>query len=172
MGNQINETFHHSEVTRVSVMMPNTVNNYELEMWEDLEKLCSVFEDLTTKNALVIVSTITPSDRHGISFQFVTERIRSIAQLHELSIPGRISDNRHRVSQLAATNRETSLPESINGLGQGPPCSPTGTSWGTRVRSQRRCVINKVINRDPAEELQVGPNNYRHFMEAWNLPWR
>ena len=38
MGNQINETFRHSEVTRVSVMMPNTLNNYELEMWEDLEK--------------------------------------------------------------------------------------------------------------------------------------
>ena len=70
---------------RVSNTMPNTVNNYELEMWE---KLCSVFEDLMTKNALVIVSTITPSNRHGISFQFVTERIRSIAQLHELFIPG------------------------------------------------------------------------------------
>ena len=63
MGNQINETFRHSEVTRVSVMMPNTINNYELEMWE---KLCSVFEDLTTKNALVIVSTITPSNRLDI----------------------------------------------------------------------------------------------------------
>ena len=146
MGNQINETFRHSEVTRVSVMMPNTVNNYELEMWEDLEKLCSVFEDLTTKNPLVIVSTITPSNRHGISFQFVTERIRSIAQLHELSIPGRISDNRHRVSQLAATNRETSLPESINGLGQGPPCFPTGTSRGTRVSKQLEEERDKQSN--------------------------
>ena len=62
-------------------------------MWEDLEKMHALFEDLTTKNALVIGSTITPADRLGISFQFETERKRSIAQLHELSIPGRISDS-------------------------------------------------------------------------------
>ena len=35
---QIYETFCHSEVTRVSVMRPNTVDNYELDMWENLGK--------------------------------------------------------------------------------------------------------------------------------------
>ena len=34
MGRQIYETFRHSEVMRVSVMRPNTVDKYELEMWE------------------------------------------------------------------------------------------------------------------------------------------
>ena len=38
MGSQIYKTFRHIAVMRVSVMMPNTVNNYKLEMWEDLEK--------------------------------------------------------------------------------------------------------------------------------------
>ena len=154
-------------MTYVSVILPNTVDHYELEMWEGLEELQAVFGALASTSVLVMVSTITPSDRLGTTFQFNTERIRSIAQLHELSIPGRISESRHRVSQLAATNRETSLPESINGLGQGSPCSPTGTSRGTRVQSRRRSVIFKVINRDPAEEPQVGPNNYQHFMEAY-----
>ena len=105
MGSQIYKTFRHIAVMRVSVMMPNTVNNYELEMWEDLEKLCSVFEDLTTKNALVIVSTITPSDRLGITFLFNTERIRCIEQLHKVSIPRRISDSRCSAGQLPTINR-------------------------------------------------------------------
>ena len=64
-----------------------------------------------------MVSTITPSDRLGFTFQVDTERIRTIAYLHELSIPGRISDGRHSASPLDAVIRETSLPGSTDGLG-------------------------------------------------------
>ena len=58
MGRQIYETFRHR---------PNTVNNHELETWENFGKLQGLFDDLTTKNALFIVSTITPSDRLDIT---------------------------------------------------------------------------------------------------------
>ena len=71
-------------------------------MCEDLEKLKAVFEYLVTKTALGVVSIITPSDRLGIIFQFDTERIRSIQQLHELSILGRISNNRYSAGQQSA----------------------------------------------------------------------
>ena len=117
MGSQIYETFLHTEVTDVSVMMPNTVEHYELEMWEGLEELQAVFGALASTSVLVMVSTITPSDRLGTTFQFNTERIRSIAQLHELSIPGRISGDRHSTRQLDAINRVTSLPGSTDRLG-------------------------------------------------------
>ena len=71
-------------------MMPNTVDRYKLDMWEGLERLQAIFEDLASRTALIMVSTITPSDRLGITFQFDTERIRTVAQLHELPIPGKI----------------------------------------------------------------------------------
>ena len=111
MGRQIYKTFRHSEVTKVNVMMPNTVYIYELKMWENLVKFQAVFEDLTTKNALVIVSTITSSDRLGITFQFDTKRIISIEQLHELSIPGRISNSRLSAVQRSAVQGSTDEPE-------------------------------------------------------------
>ena len=95
MGKQIYETILPSEVTGVNIMRPNAADNYDLEIWEALRKLQAVFKDLTPTTALVTVSNITPFDRLGITFQFGTERIRSVAQLHEFSIPGRISTNRH-----------------------------------------------------------------------------
>ena len=49
MGKQIYETFLPSEVTEVTIMMQKAVNNYDLEMWEDLGGLQAVFEDLATK---------------------------------------------------------------------------------------------------------------------------
>ena len=63
------------------------------------------------------MSTVTTFDRLAITFQFDIERIRSIEQLHELSIPGRISDSRHSAGQLAAIDRETSLQGSTDGPG-------------------------------------------------------
>ena len=90
MGKQIYETFLPSEVTEVTIMMQKAVNNYDLEMWENLGGLQAVFEDLATKNARVTVSTITPFDRLGITFHIDTERIRSVAQLYKFSMPGRI----------------------------------------------------------------------------------
>ena len=60
--------------------------------------------------------TVTPFDRLGITFQFNTERIRSVTQLHKLCIPGRISTSRRSGSQLVAIVRDIPLLESTDEL--------------------------------------------------------
>ena len=54
------------------------------------EIFCKLFMFPRSENIyppLVTVATITPFNRLGIMFQFGTERIRSVAQLHEFSSP-------------------------------------------------------------------------------------
>ena len=85
--------------------------------WEGLEQLQAVTEDLASKTALMMISTTTPNDRLGIIFKFDPDMIRTITQLHELSIPGRISEGHHIARQLDNIYRETSLPGSKDGLG-------------------------------------------------------
>ena len=99
MGRQIYETFQPCEVAGVTIVKPNATNYYDLEMWEDLSQLRTVFEEITVTNALVAVAAITPFDRLGITFQFSTKRIRSVAQLHEFSILGRIKTDRREEYQ-------------------------------------------------------------------------
>ena len=48
---------------------------------------------------------------------FDSERIRSIEQLHDLSIPGRISDSSWSAGQLPAINRETNMQGSTDDAG-------------------------------------------------------
>ena len=59
--------------------------------------------------AVVASATITLSDSLGITFQFSTERIRSVAQLHKFSIPGRIKTDRREEYQ--STGVVGSLPQ-------------------------------------------------------------
>ena len=116
MGKQIYETILPSEVTGVNIMRSNVADNYDLEMWEDLGQLRTVFQELVTTNTLVTVATITPCERLGITFKFDTERIRCVAQLHEFSIPGRISTNRREENQLDGVVRDFPWLESTDGL--------------------------------------------------------
>ena len=81
----------------------NPANYYDLEMLEDLSHLRMIFEDIMATNALVSVAAIIPVDRLGIMFQFSTEIIRSVAQLHEFSIPGRITNDRCGGNQSTGT---------------------------------------------------------------------
>ena len=191
MGRQIYETFLPNEVAD-NIMMPNAVENYELETCEDLEKLRAVFEDLTTRNALVTVSTATPFDRLGITFQFNTERIRSVTQLHKLCIPGRISTIRRSGSQLAAIVREIPLLESTDELKHcnmsdqggrhapsimlanedGPDRDIKGNESSESDEEHAKQVNQREIRLSENRGTMRGPNNYLHFMVAWNLPWR
>ena len=101
-GSQVYETFHLGKVTEINIMMPNTVNNYVLETWEDLEKLREVLVKLTTENAIAMVFTISTVDRLDIIFRL--DMIRSVAKLHKLTVPRGII--------AIATNREISVLES------------------------------------------------------------
>ena len=65
----------------------NPANYYDLEILEDLSHLRMIFEDIMATNALVSVAAIIPVDRLGIMFQFSTESIRSVTQLHEFCHP-------------------------------------------------------------------------------------
>ena len=93
-----------------------------------------------------MISCITPYDRLEVHFKFHSDRIRTIAQLHDLSIPGRISEGqldtalqgdfftrvegglgnytvlnregRHIATQLNAASRGTSRTELQAGLGE------------------------------------------------------
>ena len=75
-------------------MKLNAADYYDIEMWEDLSHLRTIFENIMATNALVAVAAITPFDRLDITFQFSTKRIGSVAQLHEFSISGRIKTDR------------------------------------------------------------------------------
>ena len=108
------------------------------------------------------MSTITPSDRLGITFLFNTERIRCIKQLHKVSIPGRISDSRHSAGQLATINRETSLPGSTDGPGKcdmfGQEGGLTGASMPTHGdRTDRVIEGTESVDLEEVREKQVSP---------------
>ena len=112
LGKQIYETFQNNVVTEVSIIKPNSIEHYEVEGLAGWEHLQAVFEDLDREAALVMISTTTPYDRLGITFKFNSDRIRTIEQLHALSIPGRISEGHRIAERLDAIFKEASLPGS------------------------------------------------------------
>ena len=116
MGKQIYEMFQHNVVTDVSIMKPTSVEHYKVEESAGLEQIQAVFEDLDREAALIMISTTTPYDRLGITFKFHTDRIRTIEQLHALSIPCRISEGQHSDTQHDVIFRETPQPGYQDGL--------------------------------------------------------
>ena len=89
----------------------------------------TIFEEMDSKDTVIMISTRTPYNRLGISFKFHAAKITTMEQFHEMSIAGMISEGHDIASRLDAIYRETSLPGSQDGLGS------SAMSAGTWQRS-------------------------------------
>ena len=152
MVSQIYETFLNSEVKNVSIMMPNFIEHHKLEMWACLGQLQAVFEDLANKTTFIMISCITPHNRLEVNFKFHSDRIRTIAQLHDLSIPGRISEGQHSAGQFDTIYRGLHY--------RGPRMD-----WGTTSCSTKRA---STLQHDSA--LPPGGPRGLSFKLAWEEP--
>ena len=67
---QIHETFLNNEISEVCVKRPDVLDHYVVMELDGMEPLKTIFEGMDSKDTVIMISTRTPYDRWGLTFQF------------------------------------------------------------------------------------------------------
>jgi hypothetical protein len=106
---QIHEMFFNNEISDVCIMRPVVLDHY---VSDGLESLWVAFEGLDNKNTVIMIKARMSCTRWDITFQIHTTKLKTMAQVCEMSAMGVINEVHDIDFKPDIVNWETSLMES------------------------------------------------------------
>ena len=83
---QIHEMFFNSEISDVCI--PNVLDHYVVIRSDGLEPLRVAFEGLDNENTAIMIKTMMSCARWDITFRFHATKLKTMAQVYEMSTMG------------------------------------------------------------------------------------
>ena len=89
---QIHEMFFNNEITDVCIIRPDALDRYVMLKSDGLEPLRVAFEGLDSKDTVIMIRTRMSCARWDITFQFHATKLKTMAQVCEMSAMGVINE--------------------------------------------------------------------------------